>query len=138
MLAPDCRSLHWERGLKLYRRHTLAGIVKSLPSLGAWIETFRIGNPQTVARRSLHWERGLKHRKERKDSRSPRRSLHWERGLKRSQCGSIEPPRQSLPSLGAWIETWHADEQKEFIRRRSLHWERGLKLGCGVGIGVAR
>jgi len=35
---------------------------KSLPSLGAWIETVqRALKVGLVGRRSLHWERGLKH-----------------------------------------------------------------------------
>jgi len=38
---PSGRSLHWERGLKRSAGRAEAGIAKSLPSLGAWIETSR-------------------------------------------------------------------------------------------------
>ena len=78
------RSLHWERGLKPRQSH----------------------NYPTPARRSLHWERGLKllagsfrlHRRG--------RSLHWERGLKLMFGDNLLDVHRSLPSLGAWIETF--------------------------------
>ncbi len=57
---------------------------KSLPSLGAWIETgWTARCCANSTRRSLHWERGLKPRRHQDD---PKRYA-------------------SLPSLGAWIET---------------------------------
>ncbi len=36
--------------------------------------------------------------------------------------------RASLPSLGAWIETFWQFRLGAGVWRRSLHWERGLKL----------
>ena len=35
---------------------------------------------------------------------------------------------ESLPSLGAWIETSPIGSYRVRIPRRSLHWERGLNL----------
>ena len=57
--------------------------------------------------RSLHWERGLKLRCGGCDIQGRGRSLHWERGLKHLCCYLIQLRRvKSLPSLGAWIETF--------------------------------
>jgi len=56
----------------------------SLPSRGAWIETYRV---------SPIW-RAI-----------PRRSLHGERGLKQKACWRAHKNHASLPSRGAWIET---------------------------------
>ncbi len=59
--------------------------IRSLPSLGAWIETYSKG---TVS--ILRWSR----------------SLHWERGLKPGLLDGVRSyALKSLPSLGAWIET---------------------------------
>ncbi len=61
-----------------------AALDRSLPSLGAWIETLSgVRRPSTSTCRSLHWERGLK--------------LCFPAGYKEVDA--------SLPSLGAWIET---------------------------------
>ncbi len=61
MDAQNCRSLHWERGLKLL----WSAVLVEAPS------------------RSLHWERGLKLRVDGNlAAQTNRRSLHWERGLK--------------------------------------------------------
>jgi len=56
-----CRSLHRERGLKLYTINGNEDDPESLPSPGAWIETER-GLPRVIilCSRSLHRERGLK------------------------------------------------------------------------------
>ncbi len=57
----ESRSLHWGRGLKLKDFVTTAEAAESLPSLGAWIETFKNRTERGCAwRRSLHWGRGLK------------------------------------------------------------------------------
>ena len=78
----------------------------SLPSLGAWIETCtHLGMLRRNHRRSLHWERGLKPHRFRKCAFSRRRSLHWERGLKQEHGMGSKEAEESLPSLGAWIET---------------------------------
>ena len=57
--------------------------------------------------RSLHWERGLKHLLV--DfilQENYSRSLHWERGLKQKTAEAYRKDNWSLPSLGAWIETF--------------------------------
>ena len=54
------RSLHWERGLKLAHKIGFCSGARSLPSLGAWIETLTILLGDGSKSRSLHWERGLK------------------------------------------------------------------------------
>ena len=101
------RSLHWERGLKLFPQELVDFIAESLPSLGAWIETLSstttTGAPDG---RSLHWERGLKLVWVCSLAGFLRRSLHWERGLKPALELNIGMRAKSLPSLGAWIETW--------------------------------
>ena len=56
------------------------------------------------------------------------RSLHWERGLKHQCLLHVGALYQSLPSLGAWIETRRCWAAAKLPSRRSLHWERGLKL----------
>ena len=80
---------------------------KSLPSLGAWIETSSpASNPSTPS--SLPslgaWiETGLRSAL---INAYPCRSLHWERGLKQDRRPLVRSQRlKSLPSLGAWIET---------------------------------
>jgi len=82
--------------------------VKSLPSLGAWIETWGGQSPiiQSLSR-SLHWERGLKPRRGHGQATTHCRSLHWERGLKHVTDNlGLSVEYESLPSLGAWIETY--------------------------------
>ena len=54
------RSLHGERGLKLYDE-IIVNVIRSLPSRGAWIETLPTAPPRPAPSRSLHGERGLKH-----------------------------------------------------------------------------
>ena len=77
------RSLHGERGLKCSTFYGLQYFIWSLPSRGAWIEIF------CFCQSSNPWIR---------------RSLHGERGLK--FIGKKENLREclSLPSRGAWIE----------------------------------
>ena len=55
------------------------------------------------------------------------RSLHWERGLKPLDYDDYIEDERSLPSLGAWIETWVTGKLRSSFSGRSLHWERGLK-----------
>ncbi len=122
------RSLHWERGLKLFRGRGFSCCCLSLPSLGAWIETpSRSKADCSRPSRSLHWERGLKPRLSSPVPPSRCRSLHWERGLKHLVEVHAALLIKSLPSLGAWIETMSAAHTAA-SRSRSLHWERGLKL----------
>ena len=78
--------------------------------------------------RSLHWERGLKLDTALAEYEKVRRSLHWERGLKQKNGLNPIPEIESLPSLGAWIETTTTTRDAPPLQRRSLHWERGLKL----------
>ena len=89
--------------LQVYRRsHD-----RSLPSLGAWIETERMVIVKDYVLR---------------------RSLHWERGLKQRLSMRIAHTGESLPSLGAWIETYRCSDNCITSKQgRSLHWERGLK-----------
>ncbi len=61
--------------------------MRSLPSLGAWIETVYMTNDAET------WMR---------------RSLHWERGLKQKAIAENTGKSESLPSLGAWIETHYS------------------------------
>ncbi len=88
-----------------WRRLTMLALW-SLPSLGAWIETETYMKKDKIKCRSLHWERGLKrHIRMNLDRESLGRSLHWERGLKLHNEIFWKNFQQSLPSLGAWIET---------------------------------
>src|SRR5579875_306997 len=101
----------------------------SLPTRGAWIETFSGQNNQAVGFKSLP-TRGawietiwLSRRGTGVCSRSPR----GERGLK--LCLSQPHPRrhESLPTRGAWIETFGIWEFRDNPPRRSPRGERGLK-----------
>ncbi len=62
--------------------------------------------------RSLHWERGLKLSRLPTQRDRGRRSLHWERGLKQVFAAFASSGAGSLPSLGAWIETFPASVWK--------------------------
>ncbi len=68
------------------KQNKLAGLFidqESLPSLGAWIETFRGARGRVRLCRSLHWGRGLKRVRGRGCGVVfGGRSLHWGRGLK--------------------------------------------------------
>ncbi len=121
------RSLHWERGLKRHSRSCERGDGRSLPSLGAWIETT---SPTELDAspfcRSLHWERGLK-----LDCRNARAcavsSLPSLGAWIETRLSDLAfPSMRSLPSLGAWIETKTFKPESKSVGR-SLHWERGLK-----------
>jgi len=50
--------------------------------------------------------------------------------------GPIVAALESLPALGAWIETLYANCKSTTIPGRSLHWERGLKQGCTLPLAV--
>ncbi len=77
------RSLHWERGLKPYVAAANAAALASLPSLGAWIETY-LRVLKRIIDESLPslgaWIETLNCRA--RQRLQPSRSLHWERGLK--------------------------------------------------------
>ena len=78
-----CRSPHGERGLKLDGVAGVAGLGRSLPTRGAWIEISRsFGSPPLPPGRSPHGERGLKFLCAHKALRDGGRSPHGERGLK--------------------------------------------------------
>ena len=101
--------------------------LKSLPSLGAWIET-PIGGMQSGVRlrRSLHWERGLKQSRGCHRSEGGRSLPSLGAWIETVTAESQALATQSLPSLGAWIETSRILIGSH-ITSRSLHWERGLK-----------
>ena len=48
-----CRSLRWERGLKIKLVICLFYILKSLPSLGAWIEDLKVSKVGLLLATSL-------------------------------------------------------------------------------------
>src|SRR5579875_3309206 len=106
----------------------------SLPTWGAWIETFSGQNNQAVGFKSLP-TRGawietiwLSRRGTGVCSRSPR----GERGLK--LCLSQPHPRrhESLPTRGAWIETFPPRCTPPAGMCRSPRGERGLKQALDV------
>ena len=123
----QCRSLHRERGLKLFWDCYSPVTAGSLPSQGAWIEMRFIRIPfaddevapftgsvdwnsdvwRTIYAnwcRSLHRERGLKSPWNLRNYMVHCRSLHRERGLKFFFFAQFVFLFQSLPSQGAWIE----------------------------------
>ena len=127
MVLLPCRSLYWERGLKLpiYKQWQFES--ESLPVLGAWIEITTLleysiidlvapcigsvdwNNCDCIAvvhdfSRSLYWERGLKLSNAYVNMEAVGRSLYWERGLKSTPWYHWLKDYLSLPVLGAWIE----------------------------------
>jgi len=102
-------------------------VERSLPSRGAWIETYvLLVSEREIPGRSLHGERGLKRRPLCRGTTAagslPSRGA-WIETLRRF----FQTRRNtSLPSRGAWIETGIPNVPHSG-HRRSLHGERGLK-----------
>ncbi len=73
----------------------------SLPSLGAWIETWTDSESLSLNGRSLHWERGLKLFASIGNVFERGRSLHWERGLKPQGVIEWSNGQQVAPFIGS-------------------------------------
>ena len=127
-----CRSLCWERGLKLSLLTAPRSTRKSLPLLGAWIEIQSMvstRNYDTSLPLLGAWIEIIFNTQE--APMKTCRSLCWERGLKFCERKRSARSALSLPLLGAWIEIISRASETARSRRRSLCWERGLKFYLG-------
>ena len=102
------RTPRWVRGLKFIKEVAVVTLIRSHPTMGAWIEIYLeyISAPLRCCR-------------------TPR----WVRGLKSWFCPCFPWwNRRSHPTMGAWIEIYFLAPVLQSFLSRTPRWVRGLKF----------